>query len=448
MSTIALSPSSPATAAIPLPPSAAAAAAASSSGKPPLYNALMIGDTEIYKRISELFKEKAYSVPLILLKDWSHSPWIRDSAVRIAKNHYLLPHPVDFSPAECHKSTTVLREMLPSFVSLISRKLKFKMKGKGTSAEKVHLMNKTLRSLEKKTFIGKSCIEGGNCFVFTRTNSFTGTTQKIAFIGLNSTCYSSIIAKHYGMYAHLPLQTSESKGSPPPLKAGPLSPHRLDRLEGCLSAKTVLASDYLYMRAEILQDLGVDAVIEIIPKYFHIDLQMFITPDGSTVFVDSVALTIQLLEKEVLKDPQWIPYLDSAKQLARDYGIIEEENKRRLELLGFKVVEVPGHVSVELVILSEEAKKEFCTKTRRSLSPSSFSFPLSVNFMNGIFLPNGAFLTGGVPNPSFAFIQNAFDKIYKEHMGDKAEVWHLEGTLIPDLITYCQGGIRCSTLED
>jgi hypothetical protein len=301
-----------------------------------------------------------------------------------------------------------------------------------------------LKSHGKKPFYGLSSIEGGNCFVFTRISPLSNKEQKVALVGVNSTCYSTSIAQQQKLFAHLPKQTDSSQPAPPSAAPSMFSL----KLICCPSdQQAALASTRLYMRGQMLKELQVDSLIELLPKDFHIDLQMFVSPDGTTVFTDSSQLTISLLEEQVRKDPQWLPYLASAQALLSEYTAIDKENKTRLELAGFKVVEVPGSIKVVRNLLSKEVWQKFCHTTKRSLYCRASSYPLSVNFMNGVFLPNGAFLTSGIPDPSFAFFQEAFDTIYKRHMGEEAEIWHLPGDSIPRMTTYDYGGIHCVTLE-
>lgn len=267
------------------------------------------------KKLATIFNEVAF----LELENKTHSPFLRDSRVTLFGGKHVIPYAIK-NPLLAEMVRAMISPSLDNFA------------GKGFRECNVDQAMITSIDFNIPFSQGKSCIEGGNCFLFMSKG-----TRK-AIVGEISVYLSMFALEEQGYFKQVKL----------------------------IEAKLSLTRDCI---AEEL-DLPLENITFVPQTKFHIDMEMMVTPQGEVMLHDD-EVTLEFLEKikksEHLKKEEkelLEQYRESAREGSKVFKDVREERMKILQKNGLSFVRMPAVLE----------------------APLSKS---SLNYCNGIFAQNG-----------------------------------------------------------
>ena len=184
-----------------------------------------------------------------------------------------------------------------------------------------------------------------------------------------------------------------------------------------LEAKLSLA------RQVMAEELNIAAKdLAIVPQVkFHIDMEMFASPDRKTLFVHDESLVQNILNANPRKSLSEQRYLKASQERLKAFGAIYEKTVSILKQQGFDVKRLPGIFEAD----GENA----------------------VYFMNGFFVPchdGEHFFTNGAMQ--FPWFDGGFKEAFFAQMPN-SKVYFINGELIDQMMTQCNAGVHCVTWD-
>lgn len=408
------------------------------------------------------------------------SPFIRDSHVTLFEGGHLIPYPIN-NPF--HKE--LLRTMHPHYSV-----------GKGYVEKNVAQAMITALEEGISFKLGKTCIEGGNCYLF------MSKTQRKAVIGELSLYLSMIaldeqeawertvitsesgkepseeayrIARNLALYQKIDVpklqdeqRNQEKKQAEqildddslpinPKLRelidedldyhkqlVAPLSEEDLDRFRD--EARKIEIKLEL-TKIHIANELGVPlANIVFIPqRKFHIDMELFVTPNGKIILHDDQKAI------ELLEDIRKTDHLcEEEKKLFQQYQIFAEKRLMVTKEIHERQKELLQRSGIDFDTLPAvfEAKEQNALNYCNGIFIENSSSPI-ITFLNGrrvrgtMKKKSFTYITTGSSSPHEEKLHNRFLLIFNKAFPD-----YIVNTIpMSNFIATTSGGIRCLTFE-
>lgn len=386
------------------------------------------------------------------------SGFLRDSHVCLIRGGSLLPHLVYDKYYRL-----VLLSLLPEIAfHLLLDPITQKASGidLGTGYYTKNVMQAMLMSYQHKTpfKIGKSCIEGGNALTF-----IIG-TRPVMIIGETSLYFSYITLANSGYFEaktcpHPPLDKESYRRArniaryeaimatgllPPAIETsyrkslmGQVHEKDMPRLEG-LAARIEECLQLTKEKIALDTEIGLDNIVFLPQKYFHIDLDTLVTPNGEVIMHDE-STTISFLNHLLLD----IALSNQEKSLIEDYLKTATENEFRFRdiMQARKMRLNEKHIPYRLMPFSFVSKK----------------YESHLNYCNGLFVRR-AEVVEGVKYPCENFIFLTTGPSHAHETIVHARVHGLFASIYPQYtfraieglslyISKTSGGLRCLTYE-
>ncbi len=428
---------------------------------------LLVGKKRLASALQKRFDERGLSLRTM----YDPLRWSRDARVCLPNKTHLVPA---FFPHKEARSTLLFHSLLPeNLLHFYYDNLSFIGRGCTKKFRKQAVELARQENIPYKE--GKTCIEGGNCYIFTASDG-----KPKAIIG-----YTSLILSFISLYNQSYFAERSDRIKCATLSRGEALSDDLIRIaknfnyfehkRPCLidefispKAASFWTSLSLQMR-EMIQ-LTKEAISEelmipvertayIFQSKFHIDMEVFVGPNDCVFIHDET----QMLELQEAVDAEKMPFLKRTLEFSRrhleDSQILIEENTAILQGIGCNVVPVPGVLTASY-LAKDHLSYSYITSHWTSKNCLPFTplfhfdtkivkhseFPEMLNFMNGIFLKPNLFITTAAPdNPITLFFQDTFYKRVKNACPE-LDVLFLEEDFSRTLIRD-KGLLRCLTSE-
>jgi hypothetical protein len=383
-----------------------------------------------------------------------YSAFIRDSHVTLFDEKHLIPYPIRMGDIDIE-----LKKILPSSADHMilwernGETILLPIKGAGFRDLNVHEAIISAFDYNFSYQEGRSCIEGGNCYLFTLPNG-----ERMALIGEISRCLTLLALEEQRYFDH---KKKIEYSDEPSIDAYRITRNRAlyprkafnDIMNNqnkylCLFKAPISKEEKMQYRVEASQiemkllltkkcmanELGLPMqnIIFMPQTKFHIDMEMFIAPNGEVVLHDDDE-TLYFLNKlysttylDREERDLFFCYYAAAQERAKAFSAIQ---KKRIEILqqeGMRYRLFPGIL---------EAKNHECT----------------LNYCNGVFAENWGggkrftYITTGPTLREEEVFHQKLSEVFEETFPDV----RLQGV---NRISHCiekrEGGIRCLTFEN
>lgn len=372
---------------------------------------IIITDEKIARAIKAILNPLKYNVIFFKnLRVENPCKYPRDSQICLLSGHYYIPAT---SPKIMQHSRFLLTPWVPLYYhSLSDSRYADICCGYGVHPESTNLFKEFVLSLDAPIREGTYYLEGGQVFIHPTLN--------MAFVGILSIALN--MAQLF----------KESDESPEDLLYGPISKYVHEIMSNFLIPPGPLFGFCMEKKLKLIyegiaDELGVKSICVIsCQDDFHLDMTLNLTPRG--VIINSPALTLQVITDAFRKNLSLKPYYDRA---VLAHTLLQEEHRRCVEKLrtqGIEVLEVPGVATATL--------------PRGSTDTSPYD---AVNFMNGLLLPDGTYITGDIPEDSPLHIMKLkFAEVYtKAFPSSPLHFIHQEG--MSTMLKTEFAGIHCIT---
>ncbi len=388
-------------------------------------------DIKIHEQITELEGIFHSIIKVPFPKSYTVSPFIRDSGVTLFDGMRLIPYTIH----EIGKILPILQKIAFDYVDsfyAIEGDLAM-VCGKGFNQEETDFA--MIMGLKYDTSFkrARTCIEGGNCFLFMSNN------QRYALVG-NFSFYLSWIALQEQGYFEGSLEECLENAEIAYQVQKPITPEDLEKANS-------FESQLLFTKKIMAEELGVslDNLIILPQTMFHIDTELFVTPD------EKIALHDDQLAKELIENL----LTENENTLSNEekilYNEFLENAEHRIEegdsILGERdeILKNSG-LTIQLLPALFESKKS----------------KISLNYCNGIFIEKSQSISNN-NNSKRKMLQNSFYYITtgpstpEEKRIHQCFIKHFDQTFpnfsfkgiegLSKTMGAFEGGIRCLTSD-
>jgi hypothetical protein len=403
---------------------------------------------ELCKLNEQVMNLKGYSNGIISAPFASRkrSEYLRDSCVTLFEGGLLIPYSVE-DQQEVH---SILQVLLPEYVkNFMELDGTAALCGTGFLHKNTHFAMASAYKLQISFVCGKTCIEGGNCFLFMADH------QRKAIVGELSVYLTWIALRAQGEFQQLSLEEVSNPSLESVRMARNLAIYykqfyRVSRMEVSereyalyFNDAKKIEAEFNYTKKKIAEELGVtpENLASIPQTKFHIDMEMFVTPSKEIVIHDdekAVKFVKELVGDEKTSQRElYEQYLESARKRVTKFASTREKREQILNAFGVKVHYLPA------VFEALERNSE-------------------LNYCNGIFLEKNraialqggakrqacersfGYITTGPSQKDEILLHEKFLKLFKKQFPELVfeEIFGLSS-----LIAEYQGGLHCLTFE-
>lgn len=437
---------------------------------------LLIGD----KKIADALQRQFDCLDIFIQTRLEDLRWPRDARVCLPNRMHLIPAHIKNRPRDYIQ---FFYRLLPdAMLHLYWDKLNITGQGITKAFREKAIETATQNAISYKE--AKSCIEGGNCYIF---KSCDGSPK--AIIGQASLILSFISLYNQEYFCKPKYQSRFALPIPPEAqsedlvriaknlyffvmsKKVPLPNYELgdfvDKKD--VEAWTPLARLTYHMfeltKEKMSRELQIplDRIAFVLQETFHIDMELFPIPNRQTgedlVFLHDEQQMFEIQEKI---DCQKMPFIEKTLKYSKDRlgpsQFLLEENTKALEKIGCRAVPVPGVLTAlyhegedysSSYVSSHWTSKFYNTEAEARSFDSEIlegvTLPCMLNFMNGIFLETQTprFITTGVrQTPMTSLFKQAFCQKMAEAY-PQLTILFLEEERLSKLLTERGGGVRC-----
>ncbi len=428
---------------------------------------LLVGKKKLAAVLQKQFDELGLSIQTV------HDPlrWSRDARVYLPDGTHLIPA---FFPHQSRRNKLLFQSLLPEYLlHFYFDDLDFTGQGftKKFRQQAIDLAQQHRVPYKE----GKTCIEGGNCHIFTASDG-----KPKAIIG-----YTSLILSFICLYNQQYFEKQKDRIMQSiPSHTESLSkdfiriaknlkhfickePYNIDEYVGekpsaIWTQLALQTREMIEITKEVISEelmIPAERIAYIFQTQFHIDMEVFVGPNDA-VFIHDEAQMLALQKRvDIKKMPFLQRTLNFSNERLKQSQILLQENTKILKSIDCQVIPVPGVLTASYHAkdsLSLSHINSFWTDPRcQPFAPFYDSeteilkkpeFPCMLNFMNGIFLKPNLFITTSAPDhPITSFFQNMFQQKVKEACPELNLLFIKES--LPKILICNQGALRCLTSE-
>lgn len=384
-----------------------------------------------------------------LEKSLISTEFLRDALVSLPSGEQLIPFPISSRSQQLE-----LHALLPQRLKHHVRQEDFPC-GKGF--EKDNVLQAMINCYHYRLPFrqAKTCIEGGNCFLF-KSNG-----KQMALIGEISLYLSMLALIEQGFLA--PIDPSQGAASKSSLRAA----RNLDLLQRLKKDKTkVLEEKYreyfrtlkqplskeeeetfaeegrkidaflAFTKRMMAEDLKIplENIVFIPQRVYHIDMELFVTPDGRVVLHDD-GLSVKFLEKTKKVGASF--FLEQAKKNAALFKGIHALQRQALKAKKIKQMSLP----LSFECLERSSALNHSNGIFVELNESRRSLPF---YKDVSPLKKYAFVSTG---PSFKWEKDTHSRLRKLFEKKLPEILFVGVENMSRFLSKNEGGIRCLTFE-